>query len=194
MGLATCLNTTKDISALDSSPAPRCPRIRTIQDLAAGAEQNSNAESTHFRSRQMCSLVTVREHARFFVALGRHYGRNIFWFFRRATPRSSVSFFWRSASFFGPSSFSSLTASTIASSASAFTGLDQMTSPKRSVKEERTRLKEYCESSQDATGFCFTSYRSMVVESISGATLVAGPYVSAMDFTISCEVSPSVEV
>src|SRR6266850_1768069 len=81
------------------------------------------------------------------------YGRNFFWFFRRATSRSSVSFFWRSASFLGPSSFSSLMASTMASSASAFTGLDQMTRPKRSVKEERTRLKEYCESSQDAKAF-----------------------------------------
>src|SRR6266850_4598166 len=65
MASATCLSTTKAISVLDASPAPRSRWIRTTQDPAAGAERNSNAASTHFRSRRMRRLVTVREHSTF---------------------------------------------------------------------------------------------------------------------------------
>src|SRR2546429_479993 len=68
-----------------------------------------------------------------------------------------------------------------------------MVNPRPSVKEELTRLKEYCESSQDATGFCLTSDRSFFEESISSATFVAGPYFAEMEFTMSSAVSPSVE-
>src|SRR5205807_7376965 len=67
-----------------------------------------------------------------------------------------------------------------------------MMSPRRSVKEERTRLKEYCASSQDATGFCVTSYRSFVAKSIASAIYVACPYFAEMDFTMSSAVSPFV--
>src|SRR6266850_958954 len=65
MGSATCLSTTKAISVLDASPAPRSRWIRTTQDPVAGVERNSNAASTHFRSRRMRRLVTVREHSTF---------------------------------------------------------------------------------------------------------------------------------
>src|SRR5882762_11772118 len=81
------------------------------------------------------------------VAIGQHYGRKIFRFFCRATSRSSVCFFWRSASRFGPSCSSSFTASLVASSACVFTRLDKTTKPKTSLKEKRTRLTEYCTSS-----------------------------------------------
>src|SRR6266852_3543748 len=68
-----------------------------------------------------------------------------------------------------------------------------MTSPKTSLKEERTKSKEYCESSHDATGLCFMSYRSFVAGSTSNAIFVGGPYFAEMDFIMSFAVSPSVE-
>src|SRR6266566_3135095 len=128
-----------------------------------------------------------------FAALGQHYGRKIFRFFCRATSRSSVCFFWRSASRFGPSCSSSFTASALASSACALACFNKTTSPKTSLKGERTRLTEYCSSYQEATGFLFVSYPAFVFESISGAAIVARPYFAEMDFTMSCSVSPAVE-
>src|SRR5207249_581011 len=70
--------------------------------------------SIHFKTRTI----------NFFAALGQHYGRKVFRFFCRATSRSSVCFFWRSASRFGPSCSSNFTASAMASSASALTRLE----------------------------------------------------------------------
>src|SRR5205823_4561749 len=70
---------------------------------------------------------------------------------------------------------------------------EKTTSPKMSLKEERTRLTEYCSPPQDATGFCFVSYPAFVVKPISGATIVARPYFAEMDLTMSPSVSPSVE-
>src|SRR5258707_15325570 len=137
--------------------------------------------SVHFQNSNNQLLVNI----------GQHYGRKIFRFFCRATSKSSICFFWRSASLFGPSCSSSVPASAMASSACALARFERATSPKTSLKAEWQRLKEYCASSQDATAFCFELYRSFVVKSTSGATIVAGPYFAEMDFTMSASVSPS---
>src|SRR6266705_2078654 len=139
------------------------------------------------------SVQSQNSNNQLLVAIGQHYGRNIFRFFCRAVSRSSVCFFRRSASLCGPSCSSSFTASAMASSACALAHFEKTTSPNTSLKKERTSLRAYCPSSHDATGFCCVSYAVSTPEPISGGTIVAGPYFAEMDFTISPSVSPAVE-
>src|SRR5208282_4845449 len=82
------------------------------------------------------------------VAPCRHQGWNVFKFFTRDASRTSASFFIRSASLCGAPCCSSRKAACVAASASAFTCLENRTSPKLLEKEDRKRLTEYRESSQ----------------------------------------------
>src|SRR5258707_15666891 len=101
--------------------------------------------SVHFQNSNNQLLVNI----------GQHYGRKIFRFFCRATSRSSVCFFWRSASRFGPSCSSSFTASLVASSAFVFYPLHKKTKPKTSLKEKTTKITGNCQTSPKTTGVLF---------------------------------------
>src|ERR1700722_14490627 len=68
-----------------------------------------------------------------------------------------------------------------------------MTSPKSSVKGERTRSTATRASPQEAIVFAFKSYWSFVGESIARTKFVTGPYFAVTAFIISGVVSPCVE-
>src|SRR5437870_12215036 len=68
--------------------------------------QRSDIHSHSFDLRSIHSKTRTTNFCGF--SLGQHYGRKLFWFFCRITSRSSVCFFRRSASRFGPSCLSSL--------------------------------------------------------------------------------------
>src|SRR5260370_41711256 len=63
MASATCLSTTRAISALDASPVPRFPLIRIIRDLGGGAERSLNAAFTLFRRGRANELLARLPHS-----------------------------------------------------------------------------------------------------------------------------------